>query len=286
MVQLALTHLIEHPRQREWASERTFDSVSGPWTAYFHDPFEWHMGADGWNLSILSEGTDVTTDHPEIGALVTGKGFHLPRKYQPWCAQRPILALHAWDDVIHFYDVAHHRHEVRHSQFPLEIQWAPNGAKLAVTLENHISILDPHGDRVSGVPVRHLKYEHPEVFWWPDGIWFFVVNRESETSKTNLALFDARTGRLVARVDLHPGDLIPYDEDEYRKIPRDRYSLFVGSGTRSIGSLLDRWSRLEFDPGERLLRAYVYRPTGPCEEIEGQYMCAAEERGVEVEISA
>ena len=62
------------------------------------------------------------------------------------------------------------------------------------------------------------------------------------------------------------------------------YSLRVGRGTRSVGDLLDKWVRIQFDPEQQLLSAFVYRPVSECERIDNQLTCVAEERGVEVVI--
>ena len=214
----------------------------------------------------------------------TEKGFHLPDQYQPWCGSRPLLALHGWDKVLRLYDVVEHRSTEWPIQFPTGLQWAPKGDKLAVTLERGVTVLDAQG-RGFDVPIRHPRHEFPDLFWWPDGASFFVVNRPSSDTKTKLSFYDATHGTLLASEDFDPSDLMPYNEDAYRKISRAGYSLQIGRGTSSVGYLLDTWSRIEFDPESQLLRAIAYRPIGPCVESDGRYTCHAEERGVEVAVS-
>jgi hypothetical protein len=285
MVQLTIRGRIERPPRHVWAAEHSFPSPVGSWTARFHDSFEWHMGADGWHLSLIHQGKDVTSRHRHIAAMRTQKGFRLPSQYQPWCSSLPLIALHAWENVVHFYDVADHRSSERPIQFPVGLQWAPKGEKLAVTVEGGVTVLDAKGDGFY-VPIRHPRYVYPDVFWWPDGTRFFAVNRESSDAKTKLSFFDATHGILLAIVDFDPSDLVPYDDGAYRKVSRTGYSLHIGPGTGAVGSLLDTWSTLEFDLETQLLRAMVYRPIGPCDETDGRYTCPAEERGVEVAVSA
>jgi hypothetical protein len=243
------------------------------------------MGADGWRLSLIHQGKDVTSQHRHIKAMRTGKGFYVPDQYQPWCGSRPLIALHAWDNVVHLYDVAEHRSIERPIQIPIGLQWAPKGDKLAVTLDGRVTVLDAQG-RGFDVPIRHPRAESTKVFWWSDGKSFFVANRASSDTKTKLSFFDATHGTLLDSVDFDPSDLVPYDIDAYRKVSRAGCSLRIGPGTRAVGYLLDTWSRIEFDRETHLLRALVYRPVGPCEETDGEYTCPVEERAVEVAVSA
>jgi hypothetical protein len=286
MIQLAVRRVIEQPLHPEWTNERSFASPASSWVAYFHDPFEWHMGAEGWKLSLLLGGRDETSRHRYLRAIASGKGYYMPHKYHPWCDSRPVLALNGWDSVLHVYDVTEHRGTQRSIQFPMEIQWTPRGEKLAVTQAGRITVIDVNNDASVDVLISHPPDQYPELFWWPDGKSFFVASRTSARSKTELAFFNAADGRLLGHTDFDPADLLPYDADAYRKIARDGYSLRVGRGTRSVGSLLDRWLRIEFEPETQLLRAIVYRPISACEESDGQYTCAVEERGVEVAVDA
>ena len=284
MIQLTIRNHFEPPSEHERAVVHKFSSPVGPWAAWFHDPFEWHMGAEGWQLSLLANGKTVTGKHRHIGALWTEKGFYLPPQYQPWCSTRPIIALHAWDNVVHLYDVAERHCNERSVTVPRSILWAPKGDKLAITLEGRVTVLDAAGHGFD-VPIPHPRYELPDTFWWPDGQRFFVVSRTSDDAKTRLSFFDATRGASLASADFDPVDLVPYDQDSYRRVLRDRFSLHHASGIRTVGALLDTWSEVEFDPGTQLLRAVVYRPAGPCQEIDGEWTCLAEERGVEVVVS-
>ena len=242
------------------------------------------MGAEGWSIALLENGDDTTARHPYIAKSRRGRGYYLPRRYHPWCSGKALIALNAWDDLLRIYDVEKLRGRERRVPFPTEIQWSPKGETLAITREGGISLADAQGNPIADVPVRHPQQEYPELFWWPDGKSFFVVSRTSPLSKTTLSFFNAADGRETERVNFDPADVLPYDAEKYKKIPRDGYSLRVGRGTRSVGDLLDKWVRIQFDPEQQLLSAFVYRPVSECERIDNQLTCVAEERGVEVVI--
>jgi len=287
MIEIALNRIISEPEPREWRDEQTFDSGDGIWKLQFNNPFEWHMGADGWHAKLFYNGKGVSVDNKFLKALGTGKGFHLPAKYSPWCHTEPVLALHPWDSTLHLYHADSHRSAQRKLvNFPLEIQWAPLGNMLAITHDGCVQILNKNGDDVASIPIRHPQSEYPETFWWCDGTRIFVVNRESRKVKTRISFFDSKDGRLLGSTDFDPLELLPYDQTAYSRIERDRYSLDIGSGTRCVGYLLDKWSHLDFDIDRSLLRGTVYRPEGPCEQRDGEYTCAAKERSVEIAIRA
>jgi hypothetical protein len=167
---------------------------------------------------------------------------------------------------------------------PLEIQWAPVGKLLAITCYGLIQIFDTRFEDVASISIRHPKNEYPRVFWWRDGKRILVVGRKSKSAKTRLSVFESTSGRLLGITDFDPLDLLPNDQAAYAGIKRDRYSLNIGGGTRSVGYLLDTWSRLEFDIDQCLLRGTVYRPVGPCEKEESDYMCVARESSIEVTV--
>ena len=296
MVQIVVNRIIPDPEPLECREEWTFDFGDGNWRLRFDSPFEWRMGTEGWEAKLFCTSKDVSTDHHILKSLNTGKGFHLPRKYTPWCCSKPILVLHpwgttihpyvrpyAWDTTVHLYDVDNRRATKRSlAGFPSEIQWAPLGELLAITIgDGHVQVLDENTEAVVSISIRH-----PTVFWWRDGMRILVVNRESRSANTRLSLFDSNDGRLLGSTDFDPSELLPYDSATYSSINRDTFSLETGPGRRRSGTLLDTWSRLEFDNNRCILRGTVYRPDGPCEERDGEHMCVAKERSVEVTVSA
>jgi hypothetical protein len=288
MVHIAVNRVIPDPEPAEWQELQTFEFGDGNWKLRFSDPFEWHMGADGWKAKLFHSNKDVSMEHPILKkSWKAGHGFNLPRKYSPWCRSKPLLALHPWDSAIHLYDVSNRKTVNRAlTDFPLEIQWAPLGDLLAITCDGHIKIVNRIGEEIACIPVSHPKLEYPETFWWRDGKRILIICRESESAKSCLRILDSANGRLLSATDFDPADLIPYDRAAYASINRDRYSLHIGPRTRAVGNLLDRWSRLEFDNIRCVLRGTVYRPDGPPEFTDGEYLCAAKERGVEITVSA
>lgn len=285
MVEIQVSRVIPDPKPPEWRDERTFERGDGVWTLVLHDPDEFHMGAYGWQAKLLRNHSDVSAAHQILKS--SGNAFYLPMSYAPWCRSNPVVVLSQWDSVIHLYDVDNRksiRRELGH--FPLQIQWAPVGDLLAITYDGLLQILDTSAEDVASIGVRHPKYEYPGVFWWRDGKQILVVGRESQAAETRLSVFDATSGRLLGTTDFDPSDLLPYDQTAYTRIGRDGYSLNTGPGTRSVGYLLDTWSRVEFDIDQCLLRGMVYRPEGTCEQEGDAFSCAARERGIEVTVRA
>lgn len=283
MVQIVGSRIITDARPPEWHTEKTFASADGVWKFRFHDAKEWHMGAEGWQVKLIYKHKDVTADHRIFKTTRTEKGFDLPRKYQPWCQERPVLAFHTWDSILHLYGVEDHRSVQRQlSDFPLEIQWAPSEELLAITFEGKVQLFNKNAECYASISIRHPQGETPEAFWWPDGRQVFVVSRETRSDKMKLSFFDSREGKFLSATEFDPSDLLPYDEASYAEIDRDQCSLKVGAGTRSVGYLLDTWLRLEFDSKHCSLMGTVYRPEGLCEEKHGEYTCPVKERSIEV----
>jgi hypothetical protein len=241
------------------------------------------MGAYAWQAKLLRNDHDVSAAHQILKS--PGTAFRLPMRYVPWCRSNSVLVLDCWISTIHLYDVDN-RKTIRRKlgYYPLQIQWAPVGELLAITCDQHVQILDMSAADVASISIRHPKDEYPVVFWWRDGKRILVVGRESQSAKTRLSVLDSTSGRLVGITDFDPSELLPYDQAAYAGIDRDGYSLNTGPGTRAVGYLLDTWSQLEFDIDQCLLRGTVYRPEGPCKQIEDTYVCVAKERSIEVTV--
>src|SRR6266436_6713357 len=166
MVQIVESRVIADSKLPEWRNEQTFKSVDAVWKLQFHDPNEWHMGAYGWQVKLIHNDKDVSAGHQVLKTLITGKGVHLPAKYQPWCQDKPLVAFHPWDSTIYLYGVEDHRAIQRHLvSFPLEIQWAPRGQLLAITCEGQVQLLNKNAEGLASISIRHPQYEYPEAFW-------------------------------------------------------------------------------------------------------------------------
>jgi hypothetical protein len=122
MVQIQVSRVISNRKPPRWRNVHTF-AFEDVWKLVLDDPFEWHMGANGWRAKLLRNDCDVSNDHQILKSFGTGKRFHLPVRYVPWCGSNPVLVLHPWGSAIHFYDVHNRKARPRElANFPLEIQ--------------------------------------------------------------------------------------------------------------------------------------------------------------------
>lgn len=284
-MRVSVQRRVEHPAKPELV---TSYSAHG-WELRLRDPFEVRMGNYGWRLSLFHDDVDVTAQHLHLWKVEAGYGLNLPDRYQPWCSSRPIIALNAWETVVRLYDVLGRRETVHAVGFPREIQWSPRGERLAVTLSDQVTVIDVMSGAAVATSEPCAREAHPRAFWWPDGERLLVVNRPSPTSASQLLLVDALDGRTLRRADFDPAELLPYDVEAYRAIPRTDWSLLIrcdaGYG-RLWGTLLDTWDRIEFDPQKQRLLAVAYRPLGACEkDANGRASCVVEQRGVEVSVN-
>jgi hypothetical protein len=87
------------PRTVSW-ERRECVSPNGEWTAVYHNPEEWHMGADGWQLQLLHQGRDVTTAHRRLATLAGGKGFRCDTDLQCWSHDSAAFNFLTWDDAL------------------------------------------------------------------------------------------------------------------------------------------------------------------------------------------
>ena len=283
MVQIQVNRVIPAPKPLELGNEIEFERGDGVWKLVLHDPEEMRMGVLAWQPKLLRNEDDVSAAHHVL--ISSRTAFRLPMNYAPWCRSDPIVVLNQWASVIHLYNVDDRRCIQRElGVYPLQIQWAPVGNRLAITYDGLVQILDTNAADVASISIRHPQNEYPGVFWWRDGKQILVVGRESQSSRSRLSVFDATSGQLLGIADFDPLDLLPYEQAEYTRLSRDGYSLRTGWGVRSAGHLLDTWSQLEFDPDQCLMRGTVYRPEGPC-ELEGDtFRCLASERCIEVSV--
>lgn len=258
------------------------------WELRFHSPFEIRMGNHGWELSLFHDDVDVTAGHPYLWTVQSGVRLDLPARYLPWCAVRPVVALHAWDSTVRTYDVVERRDRKYFvGEWPREIQWSPRGERLAVTLYRSIVVIDTKDESNVRIAVPIAPESAAWVFWWPDGERVLIVSRPAPEAVAQLFLASATDGRVLARTDFDPAVWLPYDSDAYRSVPRSGWPLEVGDrpGYGWVhGSLLDAWNQIDFDPDTRRLHAFAYRPVGGEPPAGGQSTCVVEQRGVEVEV--
>jgi hypothetical protein len=272
------------PRPLSW-ERREYRSPDRRWTVIYHTPREWHMGADGWQVQLRHYGLNVGWAHRPVMRLPGSQGFRHPNALQPWSHDSKTLAFLTWnEDPLHLYDLADKslRQVVQGSEFVYAVQWSPDIDRLLVTSETQAVLIDRRGV-VHGIATLSMAPDEvPHSDWMPDGRWFYILARESAgTSLTFYAGNDARFGEAHA---LDPLQLVPYNAEEFRDLPRQRFCLVHSPSIRAVGQLLDTWHRVEFDQPAATLYLSVYRPTSAVYRDNSERLCHVEERWVAVEL--
>lgn len=263
--------------------KREFASPDQSWLAVFHDPFEWHMGADGWRLSVLSSENKISISNSDLERLSKGKGFTCPLDYAPWSADSKFLALCSWDSGLVFFDPSSN---VCHTQklFPQIIQWSPSFNYLLVFSNGQFTILDIAGNHLSQIDWKTAEHELPHSGWMKSQNIFFVIGRSSDRAKPRITFINAENGKIVSNELLEPEKLVPYDEGEYKNVPRGGYSLVLSASTRSVGTLLDTWNDVIYDQEKGMILLSVYRPTSKVYKLDGSPVCQVEKKWVSLKM--
>jgi hypothetical protein len=201
---------------------REYSSPNRLWLAIFHDPYEWHMGAPGWQLSVISSKTGSAITIPEINKLSEDKGLVCPLDHSPWSANIKILDLNFWESGLVFFDPLSNVCQVK-NLFPYIIQWSPTINYLLVFINGRFAILDDIGNILTRIDWKTAEHTLPRVGWMASGKIFFIIGRSSKRSKSRITFFNAENGTMISNEFLDPGKLVPYDYSEYKSIPRGRY---------------------------------------------------------------
>lgn len=284
------------PRAPDAASGRRHEFVSpnGQWSAVYHSPREFHMGADGWRLRLRYKGLAVGWRHAAIRTLAGATGFRCEADLQPWSHDSALMALLTWDaEPVHLY--APSSKTVRQlagvSGFVYSLQWSPSLDRLLLTWPEKALLADRRGALRQVTPWRVASGERPDTAWTTDGHWFFVVARDSIHAPVMLTFYDGETGARAEAFALDPHELVPYDADAFSRIARDRFSLVVSPSIGAAGHLLDTWHGVGFDRPSSTLFLAVYRPvsavytsTAPPYGSAGGAVCDVDERWIAVEI--
>lgn len=265
---------------------RDYPSPDGAWVAAFHDPYELHMGLNGWQLSLLwaADGSDQTP--PAIGEISERNEWLCPQVYQPWRSDSQMLALLYWHYALWLYDLPTAEFipcDLERS--PLVAQWSPSlPVVLAVGWEK-LCLIDTAGACIAEVDWKFDTTSLPFTGWTPDGEHFFVLGRASREAKTRLTFFRADAASPAGHLSLDTDEMVPYDADQYAHLRRDTYTLITGPATRSAGALLDTWDRVTYDPLENRLLLSVYRPISEPYTQHGEPVCEAQPVWVAVTLS-
>jgi hypothetical protein len=275
------------PPRREVSWERCkFPSPDQLWLASFHNPHEWRMGAVGWQVSLVSVSDGTAIYDTALKRLSEGSGVRCPVNYAPWRADSMMLALLTWDEGLVLFDIgAMSKCRCGLDESPTSAQWAPHGNRLLVSFRDRLTLLDGVGSFVANADWKSAEHELPHTGWLGSGEVFFAIGRTSKRAKPRIGFFKAGDGSVVGKQLLDPKELVPYEAEKYKSVPRDRYSLIVSPSTRAVGSLLDVWSEVVYDQERGLLFLSTYRPVSGIFELDGHPACEVEEEWVSVEMS-
>lgn len=263
--------------------KREFASPDHSWLAVFHDPFEWHMGADGWRLSVASSKSNLSISNPDLEKLSKSKGFICPLDYVPWSADSKTLALCAWDGGLVFFDPLSNVCQAKNF-FPQIIQWSPTFNYLLVFLNGQFVVLDSIGNFLVRIDWKTAEHELPHTGWVTAQKIFFVIGRSSERAKPKITFINAENGAMVSDELLDPEKLVPYNQDEYKSIPRGKHSLVLSASSRSVGSLLDTWNDVMYDQEKSTIFLSVYRPVSKVYKLNGNSVCQVEKKWVSLKM--
>ena len=249
------------------------------------------MGADGWQVKLFYRGRDVTRKHRDFFRIAEGKGFRYESPFRPWSFDSRSLSVLTWDKApVHLYEVAAKTDTWLGYQPPFgyvySAQWAPDIDHLLVTTSSEGLIVDQAGQQHALVQWGIAGHESPHTDWLNAGKCFFLVAPEAgDSSRTTIRFFNGVDGALKETHDLDPKDLVPYKWEDYVELSRDGLSLISDAGVRSVGSLLDRWSRVTFDQASNTLFLGVYRPVAPPYREGEEWVCKIKDVWVAAEVS-
>ena len=268
--------------------ERRFIPPLGGYTAFYGQPFEFRMGAYAWPFDLISEGKSVLHEHPAIASAISRLGLHCPTDLAPWSPDGDTLGFIPWHaDGPFLYSLS--KRIV--TQLPVDpgfvvtLKWAPQIPLVLVVQSETGMVFDALGSPRSKSSWPSAPRHHPVAFWWPDSSFYLVLCQPSN-SVPDLIAFSPDSGRAIATLRIDPSEMLPYDQDSYKSVPRDGYSLQINQSTRAVGSLLDVWHGSHFDPRSNTLYAATYRPVDAPINISGRTTCVVDEVWASINLAA
>ena len=243
---------------------REFPSPDAEWRLVFHGPFEWHMGATGWELALSRNGKADREAQTRLSEIGKGTGFRCPPDTVPWSHLGDALALITWEDpaVILFVVAQTSVRRVLSPGFPFSVKWASDRDLLLLPYVDRGELIGPNGAVLVKTNWTLAEYEHPHVFWTEPAEHFLLVSRPSRRSMTRLTLFSSVDGREETSFAIDPADLLKYDHRGTRR------SIGIGLASSSIRQR-DRWAPCLTSGTPRGLTPRLAlcgsRPTGPSE---------------------
>jgi hypothetical protein len=261
-------------------------SPDGNWNLVFHNPREFHMGAEGWQVRLLHHGKDVTSQHREFFSIAEPKGFRWERDFRPWSFDSKTLAMLTWENKpVHLYQVETMVQKTLDYEGVImnSVQWAPDVDRLLLTFMTEGVLTDETGVEQSLVQWNIEEENTPNTFWMKRGRCFAFLGRQS--GKSQLSFYAGVDGSLKETQDLDPIDIVPYNSEAYAEIPRGHFSLrVIDPPIGAVGSLLDNWNNAVFDQTSSTLFLSIFRPvSAPFGEGE-QSLCDVKQVWVAVEL--
>ncbi|OLC55074.1 MAG: hypothetical protein AUH85_10195 [Chloroflexi bacterium 13_1_40CM_4_68_4] len=168
------------------------------------------------------------------------------------------------------------------------VLWSPTQPVLVIALPRGAALIGADGTDLAEASWPGPDGEFAHVGWLPSGRVWFAVSRAGVDAQSEIHFHDL-AGDVVDRAKLDPLDLVPYDAAAYRRISRETWSLRIGAGTWSVGSLLDRWGQARYDAGTGRLMLSVLRPRGVPSKADAfgraELGVRAEQRWITLELS-
>ena len=247
--------------------DRPYPSHDGTTIAWLTDEFEYRMGGYDYALRVGPAGRRVTALEPLIS------GVQRPDAYQPWTHDDRWLLVERRDAAPFLCDpeTGSTTRLPSETSLPWPLRVAVCSPRLPVAFLAGWSDGEEAGiflalgasarSRTRPALVRtSLPTDLLSAWWLPNGAQLLALRQDGPVP--SLECYDWMEATPVASLNLAPSLLVPYDEERYRALPRDRDSLSADRHGWTVGAYLDRWRDATFDPESSSLQLTVARPTG------------------------
>lgn len=268
----------------KWENQREFVSPNKKSKIIFYNPYEFSMGAYEWQLRLIDNDIDITKDHP---LLLKNKKM-CPYVYQPWSCDSKRLILVNKDSREELYDILNKQYiKCAFDFFAVNILGAQNITKFLLTTREEVFIMDLEGRILTKVDFKTPPHEYPSAYWLKSNNFFFVIGRESESAPTKMIFYDTNSHKKIQAINLDPKEIVPYEYEKYKDINRKEFSLATSNSNWTAGWFLDRWSAIDFDEENDMLRLKICRPTSEVFKkgfLPSHYECKVKDIEAEIKI--
>ena len=267
------------PQELSW-SERRFHSPDLLSDAVYREPWEFRMGAYAWGFDLQERGNSILPEHPFLASSPQIGMLHCPTDLAPWSPDGLLLGFLSWEQFSAFLYSIPRKASISLTVSPpplVTLKWSPTHPILAVAHNDHCLIFDSQGSHICKASWRANNRTSPYLFWWPDRPIILTLATPPHEDPPELLAFSALTGELESATNVNPAEILPFDQEAFRTIPRDGYSLLLDPATRGVGSLLYSWHSPVFDPITFTLHLATYRPTAPPSRKDEGLVCPVRE---------